>query len=873
MFRHRITHWILLATLMPAAAAGQRILPIGAQFRINDAASPDALDVGVCGGAFSGDFVVTWRGIRQNGAHAVYERLFDATGAPGSVIRVAAVGTPEPRPSVACEPGGRTVIAWEAADTGSPDLGIHAAAQMPTERLHVNVTTAGDQVLPTVARSRTGDFTVLWESPGQDGDGDGIFAQSYIHQFGGGARALGEFRVNLTTVNQQDAPAACIDGSGRLVAVWESLGQDGSGWGIYGQRFDLAGNRLGAEFAVNGSSAGDQQLPDVGCEVDGSFTVVWESAVQDGDSGGVFARRFASDGQPLGPELQINTHTAGRQWGARIARNDAGEAFVVWQSDGQDGSGAGVYGRFYDGDGVPRSGELRINGFTSGNQAAPDVSMTGRDTAIVVWRGAGPGDAAGAWGRRFSITRPAPLPPVANEFVVNTSTPGYQSGGAVSSDAAGNFVVIWRDSYLDRLDLTGQLFSSTGARRGSEFQVNVPGLSTRNIGYPRVASDAAGNFVVVWTREDQNSDQTLLGRRFDSTGAPRSGEFVVAAGSGGNGPDGPQVAGDATGGFEVIWEDGARDGIFGKRFDSLGAPQGSEFPVNSTPGDFGGKSLAAEPAGGFVVAWRQYTGTGHTVDAVLARRFDAEGSALGEEILVKDVSATRATDAWVSTAAAGDFVIVWAEIGKVSGRRYSSLGGPLGEEFDIVEDRAGDMLKPRVAHDTVGNFVVAWTNTPATLYAVCQDQYHCTPFYAASADGSGSSVHGRLYRNDGTPQGHEFLVNSTTGGDEAFPSVTAGSGGQFVVVWDGPGAYGPGSEVFAQRYVAASTQVPAAPPRLLIVTLLVLGVFALRRAGGGFTPRSADLRGLEGADADSQPRRHTIPSRTPGRQGPTVATG
>ena len=48
---------------------------------------------------------------------------------------------------------------------------------------------------------------------------------------------------------------------GGFVVAWESDGQDGSGYGIYAQRFTSAGARIGAEVRVNTTTVKDQRWP------------------------------------------------------------------------------------------------------------------------------------------------------------------------------------------------------------------------------------------------------------------------------------------------------------------------------------------------------------------------------------------------------------------------------------------------------------------------------------------------------------------------------------------------------------------------------------------------------------------------------------
>src|SRR3954469_21371520 len=101
-----------------------------------------------------------------------------------------------------------------------------------------------------------------------------------------------------------------MDGGGKFVVVWQSVGQDGYGQGLFGQRFDSSGAPLGSEFTLNSYSTGNQYHPSVAAGPSGDFVVVWESAGQDGSGGGIFGRRFSSAGAALGGDFQVNTCTS-----------------------------------------------------------------------------------------------------------------------------------------------------------------------------------------------------------------------------------------------------------------------------------------------------------------------------------------------------------------------------------------------------------------------------------------------------------------------------------------------------------------------------------------------------------------------------------
>jgi hypothetical protein len=85
-----------------------------------------------------------------------------------------------------------------------------------------------------VASDAEGGFVVVWTSYGQDGDNDGVFGKSYDAL--GAPKGL-EFRVNSETGNSQKQAAVASNPDGDAVVVWQSLDQDGSGDGVFGQRY------------------------------------------------------------------------------------------------------------------------------------------------------------------------------------------------------------------------------------------------------------------------------------------------------------------------------------------------------------------------------------------------------------------------------------------------------------------------------------------------------------------------------------------------------------------------------------------------------------------------------------------------------------
>ena len=88
----------------------------------------------------------------------------------------------------------------------------------------------------------------------------------------------------------------------------------------------------GPEVRVNTTVAGCQGFPAVAAAPDGSFVVVWQSQGQDGDGWGIFAQRFDRSGTPVGGEVAVNEGTAGDQQAPAVIYDPSGTFYDSRQS-------------------------------------------------------------------------------------------------------------------------------------------------------------------------------------------------------------------------------------------------------------------------------------------------------------------------------------------------------------------------------------------------------------------------------------------------------------------------------------------------------------------------------------------------------------
>lgn len=346
-------------------------------------------------------------------------------------------------PSITGLTAGGYVIVWQSAFQDGSSDGVFgqvydADGSTVGVEFQVNTETDSYQYLPDIVGLTDGGFIVTWTSTGgQDGDAGGIYAQRYDAS---GATVGGEFQVNTTTTDEQRWSETVALEDGGFVIIWTSDNQDGSGNGIYAQRYDSAGATVGVEFLVNTHTADDQNRSSSFGLPDGGFLVTWSSINQDGDIYGVFGQRYDASGATVGGETQINTETTSTQFVSNVTVLTDGGIVVTWSSTSQDGSGYGIYGQRYDASGASLGAEFQINTETSGNQIYSEIAAMADGGFVVVWQSFGQdGDDYGIYGQRYDASGDT----VGAETLINTVTVDAQWSPVITSLADGGFVVSW----------------------------------------------------------------------------------------------------------------------------------------------------------------------------------------------------------------------------------------------------------------------------------------------------------------------------------------------------------------------------------------------------------------------------------------------
>ncbi len=188
---------------------------------------------------------------------------------------------------------------------GSPQLNVRTL-KGPSETFRVNGADVDNpftpqpdfqnQTAPAVAMDADGDFVVTWQSDVPDWMNNGSKADVFARRFTPqayvdpssvwaddngdavqGVRALGpDFRVNTFTIGVQNEPTIAMDNQGNFAVVWANQGISASYFnGVFAQRFDMNGQRIGGEFEVNTYNTNNHTEPRVALSQDGYMLVMW----------------------------------------------------------------------------------------------------------------------------------------------------------------------------------------------------------------------------------------------------------------------------------------------------------------------------------------------------------------------------------------------------------------------------------------------------------------------------------------------------------------------------------------------------------------------------------------------------------------------
>ncbi len=265
-------------------------LPIGDEMQINSYTFDGQLYPDVAMNQ-NGKCIIVWESMNfpEEGNRTICGQLYDVTGEKsGDEFIINEEPSNYRYPDVAMDPNGNFAIVWMADKSSNSIMAklFNADGSAKTESFEINSIAFNSIAQPAIAMDAAGCFIVTW-----DGDPD-LASLDDIHarMFDPNGIALGEqFVVNTTVEEAQQNPQVAVSNRGELVIVWENMTDPNEHYrDIFGQQFNCLCEPIGDEFQLNTFVEDDQRSPAVAIGQDGRFVTVWQSDGQDGSRFGVF---------------------------------------------------------------------------------------------------------------------------------------------------------------------------------------------------------------------------------------------------------------------------------------------------------------------------------------------------------------------------------------------------------------------------------------------------------------------------------------------------------------------------------------------------------------------------------------------------------
>lgn len=222
-----------------------------------------------------------------------------------------------------------------------------------------------------------------------------------------------------------------------------------------------------------------------------------------------------------------------------------------------------------------------------------------------------------------------------------------------------------------------------------------------------------------------------------------------------------------------VWNDSnpvtlASDRIFGQRLQADGTPASATFVVNASDGDVvEDAAVGIDAQGNSVMVWKRTLATGR--NTVRARRFNAQGQALGGEIVVHSNVNSEHYDPEIAVRPDGRFIVTWSSgvldgFGDVFVRQFNAAGLPEGPEVVANTNTAYGQVNPAIALAPDGSFAVAWEASGIRL---------------------GTDIAYRVFDSAGVAASDEIFVNTDFyTGDQRNPAIARNASGLTAIAWD-----------------------------------------------------------------------------------------
>jgi len=343
--------------------------------------------------------------------------------------------------------------------------------------------------------------------------------------------------------------------------------RDTDGFGVFFQKYDAAGNKVGDAQLANSTVEGEQINSDVAGLQDGGFIVTWQSFDNDSNSWDIKAQRYDESGEVVGGEFVVNTQTQGAQTNATTTALEDGGYVVTWQSSHDDIKE--IKTQMFDKDGNLVGGESSVSN-TDAIALTPVITSLEDGGYAITWQEVS-GDSSSVYVQKFSLDGEK----VGESSLISSDDSTKPINPFVTDLDDGSFVVSWVEhNENSENNLYVQKFSSDGLADGDKIVVSQTDATNR----PEVANLEDSGFVVAYSADDGDGKGVFI-QVFDENNSSVGEPIRVNADIDADSFE-PHITSNEDG-FLVTWttnntEDGGLD-VMGQQFDNSAKPDGDIF--------------------------------------------------------------------------------------------------------------------------------------------------------------------------------------------------------------------------------------------------------------------------------------------------------
>lgn len=382
------------------------------------------------------------------------------------------------------------------------------------DEILVSTTTSGAQFQPSVDAVQGAQYVAMWA----DGSDAGITGQNLGRT---GTKFGQEFHVSTPTppggTTRRQWPTVESAGFSSF-AVWREEAVNPPPVPQLKLRRFVDGQPSGPEVQVNGTSIDPATRPSVTNMIDGGCLVTWAGSRADQR---IRAQRFQSEGTKAGPEFTVNT-TEGFHENPAVTVLADGNYVIAWTTDPSSIGGGRLTFRVFDFEGAPQSNEIQPN--ASGFNGDNAITLLDNGQFVVAHI-----DSIGLsdLGVAQTTVEAGIYDPNGNGDEVTSVTAGQprdfnRSSPALAPLPGGRFLLAWVEQSAATFDtvptVMAKMCSATDLSLSGKVQVST---ATNGDRFQVCAASAFGgeaeSVFIAWADDDGTSDLAVRGRAFTVT--------------------------------------------------------------------------------------------------------------------------------------------------------------------------------------------------------------------------------------------------------------------------------------------------------------------------------------------------------------------